>query len=45
MVVGDMMQVPDFELVRTMSHGAAMFEGDGVRLTVVMANHTAARMN
>ena len=39
MVVGDLMKVPGFELLRAIPYGAAVFEGDGVRLTVVLANH------
>jgi hypothetical protein len=38
MVVADLMKVPGFELVRAMPYGAAVFEGDHVRLTVVLAN-------
>jgi hypothetical protein len=38
MVIADMTRVPGFALVRTMPFGAAVFEGDGVRLTVVLAN-------
>jgi hypothetical protein len=39
MIVSDLTKVPGFELVRTMPYGAAVFEGGGVRLTVVLANH------
>jgi hypothetical protein len=38
MVLNDMMHVPGFELVRTMSYGAAVFQSDTARLTVVLAN-------
>ena len=38
MVVNDMMNVPGFEQVRNMSYGAAVFQNDAARLTVVLAN-------
>ena len=38
MIINDMMQVPGFEHVRTMPYGAAVFEGEAGRLTVVLAN-------
>ncbi|WP_380782855.1 hypothetical protein [Sphingomonas sp. R86520] len=39
MVVADLMRVPGFEFVREVAHGAAQFESERTRLTVVMANH------
>ena len=39
MVVSDMMKVPGFNLVKTISYSAAIFQSDRVRLTVVLANH------
>jgi hypothetical protein len=38
MIVNDMNTVPGFDLVRRLPHGAAVFEGEGKRLTVVLAN-------
>lgn len=39
MVVTDLMRVPGFEFMREVAHGAALFESEHARLTVVMANH------
>jgi hypothetical protein len=39
MVIADLMTVPGFEFVREVAKGAASFENDRVRLTVVIANH------
>ena len=41
MILNDMQHVPGFELVRAMPYGAALFEGDDTRLTVIMANRGA----
>jgi len=38
MVINDMLNVPGFDLVRTMPYGAAVFEQQSVRLTVIMTN-------
>jgi hypothetical protein len=38
MVIHDFQTFPGFEVVRRMQFGAAVFRGDGVKLTVVMAN-------
>jgi len=38
MIINDLMQVPGFEQIKAMPYGAALFEGEGVRLTVVLAN-------
>lgn len=38
-VIGDLMTVPGFELVRRMPYGAAVFQREQVRLTVIVANH------
>jgi hypothetical protein len=38
-VIGDLMHVPGFELVRRMPYGSAVFQREGVRLTVIVANH------
>jgi len=41
MVINDMMKVPGFDLVRTLPYGAAIFESETERLTVVLANRLA----
>jgi hypothetical protein len=41
MIMNDMMQVPGFDLVRPMQHGAALFKNDETRVTVVIGNRTA----
>lgn len=38
MIVNDLMNVPGFDLVRSMPYSAAIFEGEGKRLTVLLAN-------
>lgn len=38
MIVHDLTNVPGFDLVRTLPYTAAVFQGDGKRLTVVLAN-------
>jgi hypothetical protein len=38
MIVNDLMSVPGFALVRTMSYAGAVFEGDGKHLTIILAN-------
>jgi hypothetical protein len=38
MVINDMMKVPGFDLIRTLPYGAAIFESETERLTVVLAN-------
>ena len=41
MIEHDMRQVPGFEYVRSMQFGAAVFEKDNTRLTVINANRSA----
>lgn len=41
MVVNDMMKVPGFALIKTLLSGAAIFESETERLTVVLANRLA----
>ena len=38
MIINDLMNVPGLDLVRTLPYSAAVFEGDGKRLTVLLAN-------
>lgn len=38
MIANDLMNVPGLNLVRTLPYSAAVFEGDGKRLTVLLAN-------
>jgi hypothetical protein len=38
MVINDMLKVPGFDLVRTLPYGAAIFESETERLTIVLAN-------
>ena len=38
MVVNDLNVLPGHELIKTMKYGAAVFEGNGSRLTVILAN-------
>jgi len=38
MVINDMTQIPGFEHIRTMPYGAAIFQNDFARLTVILAN-------
>jgi hypothetical protein len=38
MIVNDMMQVPGFDLLRSIPVGACVFQSDRVRLTLVLAN-------
>jgi hypothetical protein len=38
MIINDLMNVPSFDLIRTLPYSAAVFEGGGKRLTVLLAN-------
>lgn len=38
MVYNDLINIPGYNLLKTMPHNSAVFEGDGIRLTVVLAN-------
>lgn len=38
MVVNDLINVPGFQFIRTLPYSAAIFESNGIRLTVLLAN-------